>query len=504
MASVLRCHDLVRLVASFQDGQYLAVRSFLRLPRSCFADLDMPSDVEWGHHYARAVATDNDVAAWYATYGVHGLLRLVAANIRPCVHGIYYWIVACRCERLLQAIEVACPSGAPRGLLDVAAARGHETLVRRLQSHGHDTCSTNAMDLAAERGSLRVLMYLQRHRTEGATSVGFEAAVQQGHLDVVRFLYEHFPGLCRPNIYEIAAAYGQLDVLKYLCRYTAPFAVSIQRAKQTAAQTGHFDLLHALHKLYPRPEHLVPIARNALKRQHVALCDFFVRSLWPVRGSLEAYVGRGCVQSCIIEASRAGNLPILELIDVYEPRVPWPPEALERAAAAGHDHIARLISSRHPEAVTLSSTLNLRSDPRLAVLHGRTDVLKYLVEHPWAVRDGGWGPELLNLAAAHGRLDMVALLHTTRPDDGCTSAAMNLAAGFGHLDVVAYLNEHRTEGCTDDALWKAMGRRHYAMVQYLHAHCAGYFGSDAMAAAKTFLGASVHWDRKGSLGELVC
>ncbi|KDO17038.1 hypothetical protein SPRG_17291 [Saprolegnia parasitica CBS 223.65] len=65
---------------------------------------------------------------------------------------------------------------------------------------------------------------------------------------------------------------------------------------------------------------------------------------------------------------------------------------------------------------------------------------------------------------------------------------MNLAAGFGHLDVVAYLNEHRTEGCTDDALWKAMG----------------YFGSDAMAAAKTFLGASVHWDRKGSLGELVC
>ncbi|OQR82453.1 hypothetical protein ACHHYP_15983 [Achlya hypogyna] len=517
-ARVFRCRDLIREVAQYQAGLHI---SLIHLPPRCFGDHDAPDETEWGHHYAIAVATDTVVSAWFADYGKHGLSQLLEAH--PGVaHGVFYWAVASCGLDVLWSLEATYGHLAPRGLLDVAAARGNLSLVTWLHTHKSTGCSSNAMDMAADGGHLRVVEFLHRHRTEGATVAGFEAAVQQGHIAIVRFLYDAYPRLCRPNVYEVAAAYGQLDVLRYLCRYTAPFAVSIQRAKQTAAQTGQFAILAELQMLYPVREHLVPIARGALRRQHTALVHFFTTELWPTSGSLEAFIGRPAVQAAIIEAARCNNLALLTLLDAHEPRVPWPTDALT-AAAAVHTDVVRFIAARHPEAtsaaaldaavassrapleliIVLLHTLHLPADPRLAVLHGRLDVLEYYAAHPAIVPENSWNAELANLAAAHGRLEIIAFLHAHLPE-GWSVAAMNAAASFGHVEVVSFLHEHRTEGCSDEGLERALARRHKATVAFLCRACPHAFSPKVLASATDFLRIPSRYDRKCSLADVVC
>jgi len=69
-------------------------------------------------------------------------------------------------------------------------------------------------------------------------------------------------------------------------------------------------------------------------------------------------------------------------------------------------------------------------------------------------------PELMNLAAKYGHLDMVKLLHEN--GKGCTTDAMDDAAWSGHLDVIKWLHENRTEGPSSQRLACA-GCTKYAM-----------------------------------------
>ena len=48
----------------------------------------------------------------------------------------------------------------------------------------------------------------------------------------------------------------------------------------------------------------------------------------------------------------------------------------------------------------------------------------------------------MDLAAEHGHLDVVKLLHKNRKE-GCTTYAIDWAARNGHLDVVKWLHENR-------------------------------------------------------------
>ncbi|OQR95931.1 hypothetical protein THRCLA_07452 [Thraustotheca clavata] len=522
--TVLRCTDLVQEIVEYQPGLHLSVYSFQPfLQRSYLQDHDFPDDTEWGYHHAIAIEVNDAISPWFHDHGVAGVLHLLQWKLLTYVQGVYYWAVAGCDLDVVKEINVLYHDYAPRGLIDVASARGDIELLAWLHTNGHRKCSSNAMDMAADRGFYDVVTYLRAMDCDGATVAGFEAAVQHGYLDIVRYLYEQYPAICRSNIYEIAAAYGQLDVLRYLCRYTAPFDVSIQRAKFTAAQTNQFDILLELHRLYSHDQHLLSIARYALKRHCVPLCECFTTSIWPELSSLTEHLGKSCVVSSIIDAARAGCIDILLLLHQHEPDLVWPTDAMEAAAEAGHLDTVKFLHENHPEtdsemalynAITgqradmdliiyLVEVVGIAGDPHLAVLHNRLDALEYFNSSSIVAADA-WTPELMDLAAAHGKLDLVKFFHYKRKE-GCTSAAMNLAAGFGHLDIVVFLNENRQEGCTDAALEKAMTRRNKGVVEYLFTKCRRYFTRPTVLHAKQYLRRQSNWDhRKVSFGEIVC
>ncbi|KAL2920395.1 hypothetical protein HK105_200468 [Polyrhizophydium stewartii] len=77
--------------------------------------------------------------------------------------------------------------------------------------------------------------------------------------------------------------------------------------------------------------------------------------------------------------------------------------------------------------------------------------------------------ELIERAAAAGRLDLIDWLAGEVPDDAVdwTEAVMDRAAGSGNLELVIWLHTHRSEGCTTDALRNAARNGHLDVVRWL-------------------------------------
>ncbi|QBZ81494.1 ankyrin repeat domain containing protein [Pandoravirus celtis] len=99
---------------------------------------------------------------------------------------------------------------------------------------------------------------------------------------------------------------------------------------------------------------------------------------------------------------------------------------------------------------------------------GHVDVLSWL-SRPDVRHIYTATPKAMDAAAAAGHLEAVRFLDENRTE-GCTVAAMDDAAAAGHLDVVIYLHEHRTEGCTKAAMTLAAAHGHLDVVQWLHAN----------------------------------
>ena len=59
---------------------------------------------------------------------------------------------------------------------------------------------------------------------------------------------------------------------------------------------------------------------------------------------------------------------------------------------------------------------------------------------------GLWTPNAIDVAAAHGHLEIVKWLHE-HSVEGYTTNAMDLAASNGYLEIVKWLHEHRIIGC---------------------------------------------------------
>ncbi|KAJ3095782.1 hypothetical protein HDU97_006547 [Phlyctochytrium planicorne] len=98
-----------------------------------------------------------------------------------------------------------------------------------------------------------------------------------------------------------------------------------------------------------------------------------------------------------------------------------------------------------------------------AAMKGHLDVVQFLHFN----RSEGCTKRAMNMAACNGHLDLVAFLHENR-DEGCTTHAMDWASKYGHLSVVKYLHERRQEGCTTDALDWAARNGHLEIVKFLH------------------------------------
>lgn len=73
----------------------------------------------------------------------------------------------------------------------------------------------------------------------------------------------------------------------------------------------------------------------------------------------------------------------------------------------------------------------------------------------------------MDAAAHHGYIDIVKWLHTNR-NERCTPNAVDQAAREGHFNVVKWLLQNRDEGCTSYALQMAIIGNHFKIVKWLH------------------------------------
>ncbi|KAG9409783.1 hypothetical protein AC1031_020094 [Aphanomyces cochlioides] len=106
------------------------------------------------------------------------------------------------------------------------------------------------------------------------------------------------------------------------------------------------------------------------------------------------------------------------------------------------------------------------------------------VECLYAMAPVSYGSWPVNIAAAHGQLDIVKFLLTTTRDHGSTNA-LDQAATNGHLDVVRYLHENSIVGATKKAMDGAAANGHLEIVRFLHEHRCEGCSADAVDLAAT-------------------
>src|SRR3546814_6721985 len=77
--------------------------------------------------------------------------------------------------------------------MDCAAQNGHLDVLRWLDAHRYEGCTSWAMDHAAENGHLDVIEWLHNARNRGSkcTFHAMDYAAKNGHLEIVEFLHEH-------------------------------------------------------------------------------------------------------------------------------------------------------------------------------------------------------------------------------------------------------------------------------------------------------------------------
>ncbi|KAL2911101.1 hypothetical protein HK105_209446, partial [Polyrhizophydium stewartii] len=115
----------------------------------------------------------------------------------------------------------------------------------------------------------------------------------------------------------------------------------------------------------------------------------------------------------------------------------------------------------------------------LAAFYGHMDVLEWLHAR---MPDGEWTTQAMDNAAWRGHQRILEFLHTHRTE-GCTAEAMDDAARNGHLATVRWLHANRTEGCTTEAMDNAAWQGHLAIVRFLHEHRAEGCTTRAMELA---------------------
>ncbi|KAL2914681.1 hypothetical protein HK105_205820 [Polyrhizophydium stewartii] len=98
-----------------------------------------------------------------------------------------------------------------------AAFWGHADVVEFLHSRMPDgSWSPGVMDRAAWGGNIAIVRFLNEHRTEGCTTDAMDWAASEGHLEVLKFLHAHRSEGCSRSALDMAAAGGFLDVVRWL------------------------------------------------------------------------------------------------------------------------------------------------------------------------------------------------------------------------------------------------------------------------------------------------
>ncbi|ETW01058.1 hypothetical protein H310_06687 [Aphanomyces invadans] len=259
---VLRSHDLVTLVTSFQAGWYHEDLILLPLFTGRFAVLrqvgvDGNANLELG---CGLLCTSDEslrrfdavYRPWYKTHHeIHGVRRLLRCR-DSCRYVLY--IHACCFGYLGVVLELIATWPKLRNMpryLDLSAWNGQLHVVEYLQEHQYDEFATTAVDWAARHGHLEIVKYLSGplEPPEHCTAMAMDWAAEGGHFDVVTFLHNHRSEGCTTDAIDLAAQNGHLDIVTFLAAHRTEGCTTL--AMDMAAQNGHFEVVQFLHNRFP-------------------------------------------------------------------------------------------------------------------------------------------------------------------------------------------------------------------------------------------------------------
>ncbi|KAI8924270.1 ankyrin repeat-containing domain protein [Entophlyctis helioformis] len=144
-------------------------------------------------------------------------------------------------------------------------------------------------------------------------------------------------------------------------------------------------------------------------------------------------------------------------------RSPPPHHAVRTAIQRSHHHVLVWLLETDPRLASHEAFARVKDD---CAEFGNVEFLAYACTNGIGSTSTR-ASKAMDLAATHGRLEMLVWLHLHYPH-GCTRMAMDAAASMGHMDVVRWLHLNRQEGCSQSAMNTAAAHGNFHMVVYLH------------------------------------
>ncbi|KAJ7618021.1 ankyrin repeat-containing domain protein [Roridomyces roridus] len=338
-------------------------------------------------------------------------------------------------------IDVNVKDKKGRTALEIACAENNTTIVRLLLGHGADTNSNGAflgtaLQTAAWVGNEELVkLLLERGANINARGEYFgsalQAAASRGNTDIARVLLEHGADCNRlgghyGSALAAASMNGHTDPIRLLLEHganvninqnaTVPFWGSFMQADELRMHNEAERLLLA-NGTDVRAR--IPFHGSALEAAATAGRAELVRFL--LQAGAEANRVEGVHESALCIAASQGDLQTVEIL-------------LDHASAKGQ-----------------------MEGMQAACSSGRTDIVKFLLA------SGARVPEdILEIAARHGRVEVVEILLESLNVDTRTDSALCAAIKSGHIDFIRLLLEHGG----------AIPREEHLMAELLDAACA--------------------------------
>ncbi|TMW57772.1 hypothetical protein Poli38472_014375 [Pythium oligandrum] len=243
-----------------------------------------------------------------------------------------------------------------------------------------------------------------------------------------------------------AAAHGRLDRVKWLhantteqCRYDT---------MAVAARNGHGDVVRWL-------QHNRPESHKSMTHR---IMDFAAsRGFLEVVQVLHEERKEGCTTIAMDGAAGIGHLQVVQYLHAHR-KEGCTPAAFDTAAANGHLAVVEWLHEYRSESGTKAASFG-------AAVNGHVEVVRFLLNH----RDSGYVDEGIRLAIPNllvkGDSVVLPLLLTDCPEL-FPLFSMAMAAENGHLDVIKLLHPTRPREDIEEALVR--GAKNYpAIVDYL-------------------------------------
>ncbi|KAG2843108.1 hypothetical protein PC116_g2264 [Phytophthora cactorum] len=406
--------------------------------------------VRWGGLDAAkaAIAGHSDVVKWmYETYAHTGENR----NDFCAIDGAF---IAGNMELANWLMDELGMRPEGHDALHGAAANGHVEPLQWLQERGEYTSwDAGTLFKAAEAGQLNVVRWIvNRDRNDG--ELGDQSGPDEYNFDYsygdrTRRTYLTCLGGEATLAIHGAAINGHLEVAKYLRAHADKPRSEGEEAKESWRLNKRIKALSERLKgnssvesisgrtmLFAAEKGFLDVVQWLYAEYHT---DPKINLFW-VRGHIDEY-------------GYSDNDNEFDDTDSYC-------SVVDAAAGQGHLEIVQYFLQIGQEEE------DTRKHKRRRIQENLDDVIRYSLTPPTKPRCTAIA---MDVAAAHGHLDVVRWLHANRTE-GCTKAAMDLAATNGHLDTVKWLQTHRSEGCTVEAMDGAASGGHLDVVKWLQKH----------------------------------